>query len=237
MPAHAMAAQDAVFPHASPDAQRRVGHAMGRTAAEQLLQPLARALCTRLSAALTRLPTLALAEHEARTAAGLGAALLPPQLADNFRSALEGQVKELVSSVLVRRCRPCRSWPCHTHTPPGGNNRLSRLRYVHVPFEVARLAYGAATMWHSVCMPGRRLVLESGLPCLRQHAAGVRHVAFDVLSSLSVCAACLHWRAAAWCSPARRKRYLQEPRQHTVTHTSEMLRGACRSTCGSRLRL
>lgn len=151
MPAHAMPAQDAVFPHASPDAQRRVGHAMGRTAAEQLLQPLARALCTRLSAALTRLPTLALAEHEARAAAGLGAALLPPQLADNFRSALEGQVKELVSSVLVRRCR--------THTPPGGNTCLARLRYVHVPCQMSCPAYVAATMWHSVRVPGRRLVL------------------------------------------------------------------------------
>lgn len=113
MSSRVVAPQDSIFPHASPDAQRRVGHAMGRTAAEQLLQPLARALCDRLSSALGRLPALALAEQEARTAAGLGlgGSLLPPQLADSFRNALEVQVKELVASVLVRHAR-CRRDLC-----------------------------------------------------------------------------------------------------------------------------
>eukprot|EP00892_Ulva_mutabilis_P012033 jgi/Ulvmu1/9201/UM005_0301.1 len=97
---HPLDAADGIFPYASPDTQRRVGHAMGRTAAEQLLQPLVRALCSRLSEALARLPSLTLAEQAARTAGGAAGALLPPRLAENFRGALESRVKELVASVL-----------------------------------------------------------------------------------------------------------------------------------------
>ena len=45
------------FPEASLDAQRRVGYAMGRIAADQLLKPMVTALCTRLRHILSRLPS------------------------------------------------------------------------------------------------------------------------------------------------------------------------------------
>lgn len=92
------------FPEASPDAQRRVGYAMGRIAADQLLKPLVSALCTRLRHILTRLPALAMAEFEERSGGfgASGAAAPPPKLSENFLKALEGKTCDLVSSAQVR---------------------------------------------------------------------------------------------------------------------------------------
>lgn len=91
------------FPEASPDAQRRVGYAMGRIAADQLLKPLVAALCARLRLILTRLPGLAMAEFEDRSGGfgASGAAAPPPKLSENFLKALEGKTCELVSSAQV----------------------------------------------------------------------------------------------------------------------------------------
>lgn len=91
------------FPEASPDAQRRVGFAMGRIAAEQLLKPLVAALCARLKQILTRLPGLALAEFEERSGGfgASGAATPSPKLSENFQKALEGKTCELVTSAQV----------------------------------------------------------------------------------------------------------------------------------------
>ena len=95
--------EEDTFPEASPDAQRRVGYAMGRIAAEQLLKPLVTALCTRLRHILTRLPALAMSEFEQRSGGfgSSGAAAPPPKLSENFLKALEGKTCDLVSSAQV----------------------------------------------------------------------------------------------------------------------------------------
>jgi hypothetical protein len=94
---------DDSFPEATPDAQRRVGYAMGRLAAEELLKPLVAALCTRLKQILTRLPSLALAEFEELSGGfGRSGTTAPPQkLAQNFVKALESKTIQLVTSAQV----------------------------------------------------------------------------------------------------------------------------------------